>query len=100
MAEEPSLLDLVEQLRILRIQEGRVIDQIERITARAEAAAEESNRRPPGTYRVGDRVRVTNGVRPGQLSTAVVTRVNGERISITTSDGTRTWRLSSNLERR
>ena len=99
MAEEPSLLDLVEQLRILRIQEGRVLDQIERITARAEAA-EENNRRPPGTYRVGDRVRVTNGVRPGQLSTAVVTRVNGERISITTSDGTRTWRLSSNLERR
>ena len=90
--QEPSITELIEHLRILRIQEARVIDLIERASAR-EPTAERDN------FQIGDRVRITNGVRPGQIPTGVITRVTTERISLTTDDGTRTWRARRNLTR-
>ena len=110
MADEPSLTELIERLRRIRLQEAQVIDQIDILVS----SQQEQDRRaehtrapvPPNgnwrhtDFRVGDRVRITNGVRAGQVPTAVVTKVTPERVSIITDDGTRTWRARTNLARR
>jgi hypothetical protein len=53
----------------------------------------------PRVFVVGDRIRITNGVRAGQEPTGTVTKVSPGRISITTDDGTHTWRARKNLIR-
>ena len=103
MAEEPSLSELIEQLKRIRIQEARVIEQIERASNREtrttlRAERDQSARLAHNfTYQIGDRVRITNGVRAGQVNTGIVTGVTATRVSITTDDGTRTWRAHRNV---
>ena len=92
MGDNDSISNLIERLKRIRIEEARLIDLIEQRTQRETAVA-------TNPFRVGERVRVTNGVRQGQTSTATVTRVSGERTSIRTDDGTDTWRHSKNLAR-
>jgi len=98
MAAEPSLNELIEQLKRIRIQETRVIEQIERANNREAQARRAGVNEPPPALAVGDRVRITNGLRAGLLPTGTVTRV-GPRISVTTDDGTHTWRARKNLVR-
>ena len=97
MAEEPSLSELIEQLKRIRIQEARVIDQIERVerTRATRATAHTVD----NVFQPGSRVRITNGVKAGQWPTGTVTKVSANRISITTDDGTKTWRAPKNLTR-
>ena len=92
MGDNDSISNLIERLKRIRIEEARVIDLIEQRTRREAAVA-------TNPFRVGDRVRVTDRWRQGQPSTATVTKINGERTSIRTDDGTETWRLSKNLAR-
>jgi hypothetical protein len=96
MAEEPSLSELIEQLKRIRIQEARVIDQIERVGTRATRA---TSHVVGNVFLPGNRVRITNGVKAGQRPTGTVTKVSADRISVTTDDGTRTWRAPKNLTR-
>jgi hypothetical protein len=97
MAEEPSLSELIEQLKCIRIQEARVIDQIDRVEhTRATRATTHA---VGNVFQPGNRVRITNGVKAGQRPTGTVTKVSADRISITTDDGTKTWRASKNLTR-
>lgn len=91
MSDDESISELIDRLKRVRIEEARIIDLIERRTRREAVAT--------NTFRVGERVRITNGVRQGQTTTATVTRVNGERTSLLTDDGTSTWRHSKNLAR-
>ena len=90
MSDDESISELIDRLKRVRIEEARIIDLIERRTRR-EAAT--------NTFRVGERVRIINGVRQGQTTTATVTRVSGERVTLRTDDGTGTWRHSKNLTR-
>jgi hypothetical protein len=89
MAEEPSLSELIEQLKRIRIQRAERVLRAER---------DQSTRAVHNfTYQIGDRVRITNGVRAGQVNTGIVTGVTATRVSITTDDGTRTWRAHGNI---
>ena len=90
LSDDESIGELISRLKQVRLEEARIIDLIERRTRR-EAVTH--------TFRVGERVRITNGVRQGQTATATVTRVGGERVSLRTDDGTNTWRHSKNLAR-
>jgi hypothetical protein len=98
--DEPSINQLIEQLKRIRIQEARLIDQIERAARRTERGRGtthvEDDYELPTLFRVGDRITITNWVKPG-LPTGVVTRLVGERVYVTTDDGTYTWRLQKNL---
>lgn len=113
MSAEPPINKLIEQLRRIRIQEARIIDQIERATIREEETRREQRARRaertqrathvdnnwlPTDFQIGDRVRITNGVKSGQTTTATVTKVNPCLISIVTDDGTHTSRARRNLE--
>jgi hypothetical protein len=105
MAEGPSLDELIEQLRRIRIQEARLIDQIAEVGAR-EAQTRHNHRIRVANVHIdgqvfqpGDRVRITNKVRAGQRPTGTVTRVTPGRISLTTDDGSNTWRAPKNLTR-
>lgn len=105
-----SLDELIEQLKRIHIQEAQIIEQIGRVSAR-EAQARNTERETqdwrnarfaggqPRVFIIGDRIRITNGVRAGQEPTGTVTKVSPERISITTDDGTHTWRARKNLIR-
>ena len=109
MAEEPSIDELIAQLKRIRVQEARVIEQIERASARetqtvlrAERVLQAERDQAARTvhkkaYQIGDRVRIINGVRAGQVETGIVTGVTATRVSITTDDGTRTWRAHKNI---
>jgi hypothetical protein len=105
MAEEPSLDELIEQLRRIRIQEAQLVDQIVQVGAREARARHDHRTRVAGVYlggqvyQAGDRVRITNKVKAGQRPTGTVTRVAPGRISLTTDDGTNTWRAPKNLTR-
>ena len=92
MGDNESISELIDRLKRIRIEEARIIELIEQRT-RGEAVA------ATNPFRVGERVRITNGVRQGQASTATVTKVSGERTSLRTDDGTSTWRHSKNLAR-
>lgn len=95
-----DLNSLLSQLRLLRIQEDDLLLRIEFLSV--------STPTPP-TFRVGDRVRITNKVsKPTgwqiwdkdtiRLSKiAVVTSVRGERVYVRTDSGFDTWRAPSNL---
>lgn len=89
---DPSISELIEQLKQVRIQEARIIAQIERVNRQGTAE-------PFVDYQVGDRIRVTNGVKGTRTTTGTVTRVGDERIGINLDDGTRTWRIRRNIER-
>ena len=89
---EPSISELINQLKQVRIQEARIIAQIERVSRQGPAEQFVD-------YQVGDRVRVTNGVKGTRATTGTVTKVGDERIGIELDDGTRTWRIRKNLER-
>jgi hypothetical protein len=100
--DEPSIEELIEQLRLIRIQEARVIDRIERAARRAENRRATTRTRGnqqqlPLDFIVGDRVTITSALKPDQTPTGVVTRVTTGRIYITTDDGSYTWRLRKNL---
>lgn len=114
MAEdEPSINDLINQLKRIRLEEARVIEQLELASAREEQArraeriraaqatraelARATARVGSNVFQPGDRIRITNGVKAGQLSTGVVTKVGVDRVSVTTDDGTNTWRAPKNL---
>ena len=92
---DPSIGELIEQLKNIRIQEARIIEQIERINNSSEDQTEETF----VDYQIGDRIRITNGVRGTHTTTGTVTRVGDERISITLDDGKNTWRIRKNLTR-
>ena len=66
MGDNDSISNLIERLKRIRIEEARLIDLIEQRTRRETAVV-------TNPFRVGERVRVTNGVRQGQTSTATVT---------------------------
>lgn len=102
---EPSLSELIEQLANIRIQEARVLDQIEQTTRREQQRTRATHATTPGSrnvfrgvYSIGDRVQITNGVREGQSKTGIVTGITATRVSITTDDGSRTWRAHGNLK--
>lgn len=112
MAEEPSISDLIEQLKRIRIHEAQVLEQIERashrearrtrlLVERAERVQQtdrdKTTRAARNNHQIGDRVRITNGVRAGQIETGVVTGLTATRISVTTDDGSRTWRAYKNV---
>ena len=109
MAEEPSLNELIAQLKRICIQEAQVIEQIERASAREtqtvlraervlQAKRDQAARaKHKEAYQIGDRVRITNGERTGQEETGVVTGETATRVSITTDNGTRTWRAHKNI---
>jgi hypothetical protein len=88
---DPVLASLIERLRILRVQEAAVIDQIERIN--------NNNPLPDTVIRDGDRVRIVSQSRvfPGQSRTGRVTRVTADRVYLITDDGTHTWRKLTNV---
>ena len=109
MSRAPSISELIERLRDIRIQEAEVIELIEQAAtnAREERAARAVAIPPPPAldgnglptvYQVGDRVRIINA-RAGQVPTGTVTRVTADRITIITDDGTRTWRARRNVAR-
>jgi hypothetical protein len=109
MSGEPSLHELIEQLKRIRIQEARIIEQIEQTSIREERTRRSERTRPPTRvdgdwlpvdFQIGDRVRITNNVKAGQTATATVTnKINDSRISILTDDGSYTWRVRKNLIR-
>jgi hypothetical protein len=108
MSGEPSIQELIEQLKRIRIQEARIIEQIERTSVREEQTRRAERTRPstpadgdwlPVDFQIGDRVRITNNVRAGQTRTATVTKVNTSQISIVTDNGSHTWRVRKNLEK-
>lgn len=104
MSGEPSIHDLIEQLKQIRIQEARIIEQIELASAREERTRQTDRTHNDGDwlpvdFKIGDRVRITNNVRAGQTATATVTKVNTSRISIVTDDGSHTWRARRNIVR-
>ena len=68
---EPSISELIDQLKQVRIQEARIIAQIERVNR--QGPAEQSV-----DYQVGDRIRITNGVKGTRATTGTVTRVGDE----------------------
>jgi hypothetical protein len=71
MAEEPSLSELIEQLKCIRIQEARVIDQIEQVECTHATRA--TVHVVGNVFQPGSRVRITNGVKAGQRPTGTVT---------------------------
>ena len=91
MADQ-NLANLIERLRVLRVQEAAVIDQIERVN-------NNNNNNNDTVIRAGDRVRILSHsrVRPGQSRTGVVTRVTADRVYLITDDGTQTWRATRNV---
>jgi hypothetical protein len=115
MAAEPSIDELIEQLKRIRIQEAQVIEQIERANSREtrraarlraerEQAARQAERdraarvaAQNNTFQIGGRVRITNGVRAGQVETGLITTLTATRVSITTDDGSRVVRAYKNV---
>lgn len=104
MSGEPSVDELIEQLKNVRIQETRIIEQIERASRREAPIRTDTTRcsiggigLPPTSFRIGDRVRVTNGVKAGQVPTGVITKVSATRINILTDNGIPIWRARKNV---
>ena len=109
MRNDEDIAALIEELRTLRLRENALVDRIEEAATRRqqEVPRGENTQRP---YRTGDRVYVTNRIRRPVFAardwttirerTATVARVEGDRVYITTENGTETWRAAKNLRRR
>jgi hypothetical protein len=109
-----ELNELIEQLRLLQIEQASVVARIEALnnipaaTAQAITVQEE---RVNGISAGDDRVRIKNKVRkPATWSSAIVwtearerlatvTRVTRDQVHFVTDNGTRTWRAPNNLIR-
>ena len=94
---------LIQQLNELRIEEQRVLDRL--VSARQRERAEHTtNRSTRRTFRVGDRVTITNAIAKNSDRQAnqndrdsVITKVDGEKIHLLTNNGFPTWRKSKNV---
>ena len=93
-----SVDELIQELKIIRIQETQILNQHE------EARTRETSDRSPNPFKEGDHIKVTNNVRlpRGRTVTdgdrlAVVTDIQGDKVYFTTSNGTKTWRLRKNI---
>jgi transcription antitermination factor NusG len=105
-----SVDQLIEQLKNLKVQENVVLEKLSRAREQ-EKEAQNRNRTPRNTtYKVGDRVRITNGVtvpfarnanERDRTATVRYTKPHNEhtKVYITTDNGFRTWRLEKNLRR-
>ena len=96
---------IIGQLRETRIEETRIIEQIERTRFRERLARTTGHIRAPANtsgdapsnFHTGDRVRITNGVKAGQVPTGKVTKVGPSRISILTDNGVTIQRARKNV---
>ena len=103
MRNDDDVTTLIEELRTLRLRENELVDRIERA---ATGRRQEVPRRGE-PYQTGDRVYITNRIRRPVFANrdwttirerrATVTRRDGDRVYITTENGTETWRASKNL---
>ena len=111
MAQGESIGDLIAELKQLNLREGEVIELIEAANQRQtkrESAPIDAGTSKFGTFRVGDRVVVTNKIRkptnhsqhwtPEKERRAVVTGIDGDKVHIKTNNGVETWRLSKKSE--
>ena len=98
---------LIQKLKEIRIQETKVLDQLEK------ARSQETHRalQAPtintnsNIFKKGDEVNITNKIRlpKGRTVTsndhlAVVSNTRGDKVYFTTNNGTKTWRLYKNLQ--
>lgn len=98
----PTVNELIIELEELQIQESHIIQAIK-------SALEQRKEKTTDIFQVGDRVRITNFVRPPITrrgtnhsteadQTATITKVEKDRISFTTDSGIATWRKPTNIE--
>ena len=98
---------LIQKLNEIRIQETKVLDQLEK------ARSQEAHRAlqaptintNPNIFKKGDEVNITKKIRlpNGRTVTsndrlAIVSNTRGEKVYFTTNNGTKTWRLYKNLK--
>lgn len=94
----PSVDDLISQLQKICIQEATILQQLETVIV---TECQDT------TFTVGDRVRITNCIRLPRGTTvthfdryATITCIDRKmnKVHFKTDNGTKTWRLSKNLE--
>ena len=101
-----SVDKLIQELKKIRIQETKIVSQLEEARSRETCRALQAPTitTNPNPFEKGDRVKIINKVRlpKGRTATnddrlAVVTVVEGDKVYFTTNNGTKTWRLHKNL---
>jgi hypothetical protein len=98
--------DLIQELESLRIQEQDILRRLvtSRTLERNRVPENQPNSNTTTSFRIGDRVQITNNVRAsfGQPPNdkdrlCVVTKITAQRVYIRTRNGLSTWRLPTNL---
>lgn len=88
-----DISNLLQQLRLLQLEEQRITEQIIQLSQAAPA---------PRQLQVGDRIRILNRIGKKQHTAldrvATVTKVTKACVSFTTNSGTNTWQIHSNVE--
>ena len=104
--------DLIEQLELLRVHESRIIQKIVDERARETRSTDTASNNHSGvaeprtrSFRIGDRVSITNAVRkPFGRKTdrgdreGVVTKITAQRVFLKTDNGSTTNRVAHNLK--
>ena len=115
MRNDDKITELIEELKELRVRESAIAQEIERrneqreaeFSARSTRTEATVNGTPRESFRVGDRVHITNRISrpvfaPSHWSGtrerwATVKKVDGEKVHFRTDNGTETWRAAKNL---
>jgi hypothetical protein len=120
--DNQHIKELIGELRSLRIRETEVLNAIDKaipavyppdnqgvsaaVSVDTSAAASGTDSTVRDTFRVGDRVEITNKVRrlfnrtpTNKDRSSTVIKVSEKRIDLITDNGTETWRAPHNLRR-
>jgi transcription antitermination factor NusG len=100
---------LIDKLQALHVETTTIIDAItlarqEEIAHKRQLQTNGSGTKATGdpaaierTFRVGDRVSITNSPFLKHSRKGIVTRLSGNRVYLRTDDNVTTWRLAKNL---
>jgi len=91
-------IEEAQALGVINRERARVWEQIGEIHARQQGVGERT-RSKDDEIRVGSRVCITNKRNKGHSATAVVTTIEGDKISFRMDNGHNTWRLRHNLRK-
>ena len=100
---EESVDELIQQLEHIRLQETRIIQRLVRARANETRANETRAQEEEQSFRIGDKVLITNKVKvQGRAVTiedrrGIVTNITSKRIYFRTESGYNTWRARTNL---
>ena len=111
MSEEETVDQLIRKLKEIKVQESKILDQLEEARSRETRRARQASivTADPNPFKKGDQVKILNKIRlpkskQGRPATsddriAVVTDIKGDKVHFIIDNGTKTWRLHKNLQR-